>query len=140
MNLIGTEQKQLLVLLVKNYILHYHLMRFGNFKHLGSKFQIVCNRSICSILPAGKKLFVELFLARRRKILRIDCIGNHKHLHSRKHTCKLALTDILLYLSETVHVGMLTVFQLDMYKRDSVYQQRHVKAAILVVNIALVVL
>ena len=122
MNLIGTEQKQLLVLLVKHYILHYHLMRFGNFKHLGSKFQIVCDRSICSILPAGKELFIELFLACRRKILRIDGIGNHIHLHSRKHTRKLALTDILLYLSETVHVGVLTVFQFDMYKRDSVYQ------------------
>jgi len=35
---------------------------------------------------------------------------------------------------------MLTVFQFDMYKRDSVYQQRHIKAPVLIVNIALVVL
>ena len=139
MYLIRPEQKDSLRLLVENSILHHHLVCFGDFKHVLGKFQIIGNRFIVGVLPTGKEFFIKIFRTGGSKIFRIDRIGNNKHLNSRENARKLALTDIFAYLTETVKIRVLTVFQLDMYKRYTVYQQRHIKAAVLAVNIVLVI-
>ena len=115
-------------------------MCFGYFQYVFGKFQIVGNRVVCKVLPAGKELLVEFFFLGSGEIFCIDRIGNYKHLHSGENARKLALTDILAYLTETVKIGVLTVFQFDMDKRNTVYQQRYIETAVLAVNILLVVL
>ena len=140
MYLIRTEQKYLSCFLVENSILHYHLVCFGYFQHILGKFQIVGNRVVCKVLPAGKELLVEFFFLGSGEIFCIDRIGNYKHLNCGENARKLALTDILAYLTETVKIGVLTVFQFDMDKRNTVYQQRYIETAVLAVNILLVVL
>ena len=133
--LIGAEKQKLIFILVKHNIFHHHLMCFGDFKDRFGKFQIIGNRLVILIFPTGKEFLVKLLGICRSKIFGFNRIGNDKHLYSGENTCEFSLSDIFLYLSESVHKWMLTIFKFDMYKRYSVYQQRYIKTAVLIVNI-----
>ena len=95
-------------------------MRLWDAEDAFCKIHTVCYRIIVLIKPAADKLGVQLRVARGRKIFRIYAVADDKHLNRRKNACKFPLPDIFLNLPESIHVGVLLIFQFNMDHGESV--------------------
>ena len=132
MDLIRPEKEDLFLLIVEDCILRNHFVCFRDPENSPGEIKVMTDGSVFFIQPAREKFPIQFCISRRCEILRIHGVTHHKHLDVGEDTTEFPLGDVLLYLPESVHVGVILIFQFDMDERKPIDQESDVKTAILI--------
>ena len=130
MYLVRTKQDDALVFAVQHHVVSDHMVSSGNWQNLFCEAQIVIYPLIVLINPGSQKLSIQVLPSGY-----ISClltISYYKHFNEAVNVSKLPFIDILLNLIKGLLVRHPWCFELNVYYRQTIDQETHVKSAVLI--------